>query len=314
MKRYIGKRLLHLLVVILGVTFLTFLIAQAAPSDPAEMSYISRGIAPTQEQLALTREEMGLNDPLIVQYWNWLVKLLHGDLGKSYNNGNGIWQEMTRKLPQTAKLAGSTLFVVILISFPLGVFTAVHQNQWLDYVVRFTSFFGISMPGFWLGLVTMYVFGVVLRIFPIVGKQDLRSMVMPLITLTVPMICSYIRQIRVAIMEELSNDYITGMRSRGVSEKRILYRHVLPNAMPPIITLLGLSIGGLLGGAAIVETIFGWQGIGDMVVSAIRVRDYPVIQAYVLWMAIIYVVTNLLVDIAQYVMDPELRKSSKLGG
>ena len=139
-------------------------------------------------------------------------------------------------------------------------------------------------------------------------------MIMPLITLTIPMVCSYTRQIRVAIIEEMSNDYVTGMRSRGLSENRILYRHVLPNAMPPIITLLGLSIGGLLGGAAIVETIFGWQGIGDMVVSAIRVRDYPVIQAYVLWMAVIYVITNLGVDIIQHLMDPELRKSGKIGG
>lgn len=314
MKKYIGKRLLQLVIVILGVSFLTFLVTQAAPSDPAEMSYISRGIAPTDEQLEAARKEMGLNEPFIVQYWNWLVKLLHGDLGESYNNGNSIMEEMTRKLPQTIKLAGFTLLIVILISFPLGVFTAVHQNEWVDYVVRFISFFGISMPGFWLGLVTMYIFGVVLKLFPIVGKQDFRSMVMPLITLTVPMVCSYTRQIRVAIMEELSNDYITGMRSRGLSEKRILYRHVLPNAMPPIVTLLGLSIGGLLGGAAIVETIFGWQGIGDMVVSAIRVRDYPVIQAYVLWMAVIYVVTNLFVDIAQHLMDPELRKSGRIGG
>lgn len=314
MGKYICKRLLQLFIVILGVTFLTFLVTQSAPSDPAEMSYISRGIAPTEEQLALAREEMGLNEPFIVQYGKWLVKLLHGDLGESYNNGNSILQEMTRKLPHTAKLAGCTLLIVVLISFPLGIATAVHKNEWLDYVVRFTSFFGISMPGFWLGLMTMYFFGVVLKILPIVGKQDFKSMIMPLITLTIPMVCSYTRQIRVAIIEEMSNDYVTGMRSRGLSENRILYRHVLPNAMPPIITLLGLSIGGLLGGAAIVETIFGWQGIGDMVVSAIRVRDYPVIQAYVLWMAVIYVITNLGVDIIQHLMDPELRKSGKIGG
>ena len=161
---------------------------------------------------------------------------------------------------------------------------------------------------------TMYIFGVVLKLLPIVGKQDFRSMIMPVITLGVPMICSYTRQVRVAILEELSSDYIVGIRSRGVKESRVLFCHVLPNAMPPIVTLLGLSIGGLLGGAAIVETIFGWQGIGNMVVSAIRVRDYPVIQAYVVWMAVIYVLTNLFVDVAQHMMDPQLRKSGRIGG
>ena len=314
MRRYILGRLVQLVIVILGVTFLTFLVTQAAPSDPAEMSYLSRGIAPTAEQLAAAREEMGLNKPFLTQYFDWLVRVLHGDLGESYNNGNSIFEEMTRKLPETAKLAGSTLLVVVLISFPLGVLTAVKRNRPIDYIVRFTSFFGISMPGFWLGLMTMYVFGVVLRLLPVVGKQDFRSMIMPVITLSIPMACSYTRQIRVAVMEEMSNDYITGLRSRGLTERTILIRHVLPNAMPPIITLLGLSIGGLLGGAAIVETIFGWQGIGDMVVTAIRVRDYPVIQAYVLWMAVIYVFTNLLVDISQHLMDPQLRKSGKIGG
>ena len=314
MGKYIAKRLLQLIIVILGVTFLTYLVTQATPSDPAEMLFLNMGIVPTDAQLSAARESMGLNDPFIVQYGRWLLNLLRGDLGNSYNTGNSIFMEMTLKLPETIKLAGFTLLVVVLVSFPLGVLTAVKQNRFIDYFVRFISFFGISMPGFWLGLMTMYIFGVVLKLLPIVGKQDFRSMIMPVITLGVPMICSYTRQVRVAILEELSSDYIVGIRSRGVKESRVLFRHVLPNAMPPIVTLLGLSIGGLLGGAAIVETIFGWQGIGNMVVSAIRVRDYPVIQAYVVWMAVIYVLTNLFVDVAQHMMDPQLRKSGRIGG
>ena len=314
MGKYIAKRLLQLIIVILGVTFLTYLVTQATPSDPAEMLFLNMGIVPTDAQLSATRESMGLNDPFIVQYGRWLLNLLQGNLGNSYNTGNSIFMEMTLKLPETIKLAGFTLLVVVVISFPLGVLTAVKQNRFIDYFVRFISFFGISMPGFWLGLMTMYIFGVVLKLLPIVGKQDFRSMIMPVITLGVPMICSYTRQVRVAILEELSSDYIVGIRSRGVKESRVLFCHVLPNAMPPIVTLLGLSIGGLLGGAAIVETIFGWQGIGNMVVSAIRVRDYPVIQAYVVWMAVIYVLTNLFVDVAQHMMDPQLRKSGRIGG
>ena len=314
MGKYIAKRLPQLIIVILGVTFLTYLVTQATPSDPAEMLFLNMGIVPTDAQLSAARESMGLNDPFIVQYGRWLLNLLRGDLGNSYNTGNSIFMEMTLKLPETIKLAGFTLLVVVLVSFPLGVLTAVKQNRFIDYFVRFISFFGISMPGFWLGLMTMYIFGVVLKLLPIVGKQDFRSMIMPVITLGVPMICSYTRQVRVAILEELSSDYIVGIRSRGVKESRVLFRHVLPNAMPPIVTLLGLSIGGLLGGAAIVETIFGWQGIGNMVVSAIRVRDYPVIQAYVVWMAVIYVLTNLFVDVMQHMMDPQLRKSGRIGG
>ena len=314
MKKYIIRRLLQLIIVILGVTFLTYLVTQATPSDPAEMSFLKMGIVPTDAQLQAAREEMGLNDPFLIQYGRWLFKLLRGDLGNSYETGRSILAEMTMKLPETAKLAGFTLLIVVLVSFPLGVLTAVNQNRWIDYLVRFISFFGISMPGFWLGLMTMFIFGVVLRWLPVVGRQDFKSMIMPVITLAVPMICNYTRQIRVAVLEELSSDYVIGIRSRGIREKRVLYCHVLPNAMSPIITLLGLSIGGLLGGAAIVETIFGWQGLGDMVVSAIRVRDYPVIQAYVVWMAIIYVVSNLLVDIAQHLMDPQLRRSGNKGG
>lgn len=309
MKKYIVKRLLQFVIVMLGVSFLTYLVTSATPSDPAEMLYLNMGVVPSDAQLHVAREEMGLNDPFIVQYGRWLMNLLRGDLGESYNTGNSIFVEMALRLPETIKLAGFTLLVVVLVSFPLGVLTAVRQNRFIDYFIRFLSFFGISMPGFWLGLLTMYVLGVALRLLPVVGRQDFRSMLMPVITLGVPMICSYTRQIRVAMLEEMNSDYIIGIRSRGVSEGRILFRHVLPNAMPPIVTLLGLSIGGMLGGAAIVETIFGWQGIGSMVVTAIRVRDYPVIQAYVLWMAVIYVLTNLFVDIAHHWMDPQLRRA-----
>lgn len=309
MKKFILKRLVQMVLVILGVTFLTYLVTWQTPSDPAEMLYLNMGITPTDAQLQAARQDMGLNDPFLVQYARWLGNLLKGDLGESYNTGNSILAELTLKLPQTLKLAGFTLAAVIVVSFPLGLLTAVKRGRFVDYFVRFLSFFGISMPGFWFGLMTMYVLGVVLKLFPVVGKQDFQSMVMPTITLGVPMICSYTRQIRTALLEEMNGDYIIGLRSRGVSERRILLCHVLPNAMPPIITLLGLSIGGLLGGAAIVETIFGWQGIGSMVVTAIRVRDYPVIQAYVLWMAIIYVMVNLLVDIAQHMLDPKLRRT-----
>lgn len=307
MVRYILKRLLQLVVVLLGVTFLTFMITQATPSDAAEMKYVSMGMIPSTELLEKTREEMGLNDPVLIQYGRWLGNVLHGDLGESSKFGESVWTQMTRKLPMTLKLAGVSLIVVIIFSFPLGILSAVKKNKVADYMIRFLSFFGVSMPNFWLALLLMYIFAVRLGWFKVVSTNSVQGMILPVATLTIPMISSYARQIRAALLEELNANYVIGARARGIPERRIIWGHVLPNAILPIVTLLGLSVGHLLGGAAIIETIFSWQGIGNMVVEAIRVRDYPLIQGYVIWMAIIYVMVNLIVDIAYRLLDPQIR-------
>lgn len=307
MLKYIFKRIVQLFIVLLGVTFLTFIITQAAPSDAAEMKYVSMGMMPSAELLEKTREEMGLNDPVLVQYVRWLDNVLHGDLGESSKFGESVWTQMTKKLPMTLKLAGVSMVVLIVIAFPLGILSAVKKNKAADYVIRFLSFFGISMPNFWLALLLMYIFAVRLGWFKVVSVDSLQGMVLPVATLTIPMISSYARQIRTALLEELNANYVTGARARGIPESRIIWGHVLPNAILPIITLIGLSVGHLLGGAAIIETIFSWQGIGNMVVEAIRVRDYPLIQGYVIWMALIYVTVNLIVDIAYRCLDPQIR-------
>lgn len=307
MVRYILKRLLQLVVVLLGVTFLTFMITQATPSDAAEMKYVSMGMMPSTELLEKTREEMGLNDPVLIQYGRWLGNVLHGDLGESSKFGESVWTQMTRKLPMTLKLAGVSLIVVIVFSFPLGILSAVKKNKVADYMIRFLSFFGVSMPNFWLALLLMYIFAVRLGWFKVVSTNSVQGMILLVATLTIPMISSYARQIRAALLEELNANYVIGARARGIPERRIIWGHVLPNAILPIVTLLGLSVGHLLGGAAIIETIFSWQGIGNMVVEAIRVRDYPLIQGYVIWMAIIYVTVNLIVDIAYRLLDPQIR-------
>lgn len=307
MVRYILKRILQLVVVLLGVTFLTFMITQATPSDAAEMKYVSMGMMPSTELLEKTREEMGLNDPVLIQYGRWLGNVLHGDLGESSKFGESVWTQMTRKLPMTLKLAGVSLIVVIVFSFPLGILSAVKKNKVADYMIRFLSFFGVSMPNFWLALLLMYIFAVRLGWFKVVSTNSVQGMILPVATLTIPMISSYARQIRAALLEELNANYVIGARARGIPERRIIWGHVLPNAILPIVTLLGLSVGHLLGGAAIIETIFSWQGIGNMVVEAIRVRDYPLIQGYVIWMAIIYVMVNLIVDIAYRLLDPQIR-------
>lgn len=307
MIRYIFKRLAQLVIVLLGVTFLTFLVTQAAPSDAAEMKYISMGMMPSVELLEETREEMGLNDPILVQYGRWLVNVLQGNLGDSTKYSEPVLTQMMKKLPMTLKLAGVSGLVMILVAFPLGVLSAVKKNKITDYIIRFVSFFGVSMPNFWLGLLLMYVLAVRLGWFKVVSTNDALGMVMPVLTLTIPLISNYVRQIRTAVLEELSANYVIGARARGIPEWKIIFFHVLPNAMLPIITLIGLSVGHLLGGTAIIETLFSWQGIGNMVVEAIRVRDYPLIQGYVIWMAIIYVVVNLIVDISYRLLDPQIR-------
>ncbi len=312
MIKFIVKRLIQLFFVLLGVSFLTFIVTQATPSDPAEMKYAVLGVVPSQELLEETRTEMGLNDPVLVQYGRWLVNLLHGDLGESSKYGEPVLSQMARKIPATLKLAGISGLVMILVSVPLGVYTAVKKNKFSDYLIRILSFGGISMPNFWLALLLMYVFAIRLGWLNVISGDTAKDMILPVATVCIPLISRYIRQIRAAILEELNSDYVIGARARGIPEHRILFRHVLTNAMLPIITLMGLSIGGLLGGTAIVETIFSWRGIGDMVVQGIRVRDYQLIQGYVLWMAVVYVIVNLLVDIAYQIFDPQIRLKKKV--
>ncbi len=312
MIKFIGKRLFQLIFVLLGVSFLTFIVTQATPSDPAEMKYAVLGIVPSPELLEETREEMGLNDPILVQYGKWLTNVLQGDLGESAKYGEPVLSQMARKIPATLKLAGVSGLIMILISFPLGMYTAVKKNKFSDYLIRILSFGGISLPNFWLALLLMYVFAIRLGWLNVISGDTGKDMILPIATVSIPLISRYIRQIRAAILEELSSDYVIGARARGIPERSILFRHVLTNAMLPIITLMGLSIGGLLGGTAIVETIFSWRGIGDMVVQGIRVRDYQLIQGYVLWMAVIYVTVNLLVDIAYQLLDPQIRLKKKI--
>lgn len=307
MKKIILNRIIQLFFVLLGVSFLTFIVAHATPNDPAEMKYAVLGIIPDEELLEQTREEMGLNDPILVQYGRWLKNVLQGDLGESTKYGEPVFSQMIRKLPMTIKLALISGLVMILLSFPLGVYTAVKKNKFSDYLIRFLSFIGMSMPNFWLALILMYVFSVKLGWFNVISKDNYKDMVLPITTLVISLVSTYIRQVRAAILEELNSDYVVGARARGIPERTILFRHVMANALLPIITLMGLSIGNLLGGTAVIETIFSWRGIGDMVVEGIRVRDYHLIQGYVLWMAVIYVGVNLLVDIVQQVLDPQVR-------
>ena len=210
-------------------------------------------------------------------------------------------------LPATFKLAVVSMFLMLLIALPLGILSALYKNKLADYVIRTVSFFGISMPGFWVGLLLMYIFSLKLKILPVMGDSGWTSIILPSATLTVAMASKYTRQLRASILEEISQNYVVGARSRGIGKWCILLKHVLKCSLLSIITLLGLSLGSLLGGTAIVETIFSWPGVGKLAVEGIFTRDYPLIQGYVVWMTLIYVFVNLAVDISYYILDPRIR-------
>lgn len=307
MTKYVIRRVLQLLIVLFGVTLLTFILINAAPSDPAEMRFISKGITPPPDILARTREEMGLNQPFITRYFIWLFGVLRGDLGDSVKFSEPVLVQLGKKLPYTLMLAGVSSAFMIMISLPLGILAAVKKNKTVDYVIRGATFIGMSMPEFWLGLLLMYFFAVKLGWLKVVSQTNAAGLILPSMTLVIIISSIYIRHIRTAVLEELNSNYVIGARARGLKESQIIFRHVIPNAIPGIIIMFGLSVGGLLGGSAIIETLFSWQGIGSMVVEAIRVRDYSLIQGYAIWMAVIYVFINLAVDIACRALDPQAR-------
>lgn len=307
MGRYIVKRLLQLVAVLFGITFLTFLLTYLSPGDPARLMLMSTGITPSDELVRQVRVELGLDKPFLVRYGTWLAQVAAGDFGTSYKYDRPVMEVLLARLPATLRLTGSAMLLVILISFPLGIISAVRRNQWLDYMIRLFSFAGLSMPSFWLGMLLMLVFGVQLKLLPVMGSSGWNSLILPAVTLAIPLIAQYSRQIRAAMLEETSQNYVMGARARGVKESIIIWRHILPNSLLPIVTLLGMTTGALLGGAAIVESLFVWPGVGQMAVDAIFTRDYPLIQGYVIWMAIIYVTLNLLVDLWTHLRDPRIR-------
>ena len=308
-KENLGRRLLQILIVLFGISFFTFGLTYLSPGDPAEIMLTECGNIPTPELLEQTRAELGLDKPFLVQYGNWLKGVLTGDMGKSYSMKVPVVEKLVSCFFPTLKLALASLLIMILFSIPLGILSAVYHNRWPDYLVRGLTFFGVSVPNFWIGLILLSIFGVQLRWVTVSGgSTDFKSLVLPAVTLAIAMSAKYTRQVRIAVLEELQQDYVTGARMRGISEKKILWKHVLPNATLPLVTLLGLSLGSLLGGTAVVEIIYNWPGLGSMAVKAISCRDYPLVQGYVLWIALLYMGINLLVDLSYERLDPRLKE------
>ena len=309
MKRKIGYRLAHIFLVLLGVSFLSFLLMYVSPGDPVRAMYAVSGSIPSEEVLEQTREELGLNNPFFIQYGNWISNCLRGDFGTSYSKGEAVATLLMERVMPTIQLALLSLVIMVLVAVPIGVYSALRQNSMLDYLSRGTTFISISMPNFWVGLLLLYVVAMKLGWLPVVSNQmNFQRLILPAVTLAIAMAGKYARQVRAAILEELRQDYVAGARARGLSERCVLWCHVLPNAVLPLITMLGLSLGSLLGGTAVVEVIFSYPALGSLAISAITSRDYPLIQGYVLWIALIYMAVNLVVDLSYNRLDPRLRK------
>ena len=307
MKKYILKRFLQLIPVLLGITFLSFAMMRVAGSDAITELYGDKG-AVAQEVIDAKRAELGLDQPFLTQYFAWLGGLLTGDMGVSYVSGRNVFGTFVSKLPATLLLTALSIVATVLISIPLGVLAAVRHDKFTDYFLRFFSFVGNALPNFFVALLLMQVFSIHWKLFPVISSgTTLQSAVLPTLTLAVAMSAKYMRQVRATVLEELSKDYVTGAKARGIRGRVVLWKSVLKSSMLTIITLLALSIGSLLGGTAIIESIFMWDGVGKLAVDAITMRDYPLIQAYVVWMAIIYVMVNLITDLLYHALDPRIR-------
>ena len=311
MKKYVVRRLLLLIPILFGITFLSFAMMRIAGSDVVLQRAEASGVTLTPEVIAAQRTELGLDQPFLVQYFRWLGGFLTGDLGTSYVSGNDVFETFLSKLPATLLLTGTSVLLTVVISVPLGILSAVKQNRLTDDLLRFCSFIGNSLPNFFVALVLMYVFSIRFPVFPVISSGvSLQSAALPTLTLAIAMSAKYLRQVRAAVLDELNKEYVTGARARGVRFSVTLWKSVLRACLVTILTLLALSVGSLLGGTAIVESIFMWDGVGKLAVDAINMRDYPMIQAYVVWMALIYVIVNLITDLSYRMLDPRIR----LGG
>ena len=307
MRRSIIRRVLQFIPVLLGITFLAFLLIYLSPSDPVSVRMSAGGISVSPEIMESMRRSMGLDRPLLVQYGDWLWNILHGNMGKSYITDADVLDQILKALPYTLKMAGASLLLTLCISIPVGILTAAMQNSKFDYVVRVMAFVGNALPNFIIALCLMFIFSYRLGWIPVLATTKPIGLVLPALTLALVMSSRYIRQIRAAMLDELGKGYVVGLRSRGLSETTILYKNVLKNIMVTVITLTGISLGSLLGGTVIVETVFTWPGLGSLIMEGISQRDYPVVQAVIVWMASAFMVVNLLTDIFYTVFNPKIK-------
>ena len=301
------RRCAQFIPVFFGITVLSFTLIHLAPSDPVSVRLSLGGIAVDPVTAAQMRTDMGLDRPLPIQYGDWLIRFLHGDMGTSYRSDRPVAAMLLQALPYTLAIAASAMLLTLLISLPLGIAIAAYRNSALDCIVRFLTFIGNAVPSFIVGILLMFLFSYQLGWIPVLAGNSPIGMVLPTAALALIMSARYIRQIRAATLDELAKDYIIGLRARGITERRILFGNVLKNIMGIVITLTAISVGSLLGGVVIIETLFSRPGVGSLLMTAINSRDYPVIQAAVVWMVLAYFVVNLLADLSYRRFNPRVR-------
>ncbi len=304
MLKYIGRRLLMLIPVLLGVTFIVFSIMYMTPGDPAQLIL---GESAPPEAVAELRTDMGLDDPFIVQYGRFIKNAVQGDFGKSYTTKRDVFSEIFARFPNTLKLAGVGVALAIAIGIPVGIISATRQYSFIDSASMIGALLGVSMPNFWLGLMMILLFSVNLGWLPSSGSETMKHIILPAITLGTGSAAIITRMTRSSMLEVIRQDYIRTARAKGVAEKKVINKHALKNALIPVITVVGLQFGYLLGGAVLTETVFSWPGVGRLLVEAIRQKDTPTVLASVVFMATTFSFVNLLVDVLYAYVDPRIK-------
>lgn len=306
MLRYISNRLIGLIIVLIGVTVLTFIFSNISTVDPAEAFARRNILNPTPMQIEELREEMGLNLPVYRQYFHWMGESMKGNLGISLLTKNPVSADIAKKMPATLSIVGVAFFWIIVITLPISILSAVKQNGVFDHVARVVTIFGISMPNFWLGFIMLIAFAVVVPIFNVVDYGNFKSIILPSLTLAIPVISSSIRLFRATILLNMNKDFVTYAKARGISKTNIIWKHILKNSLPPMITLMCQNLGYMIAGSAIVESVFSWPGIGSHLVEAIVGRDLPTINGCVLVIAVIFVLSNLFADVVNIMLNPKI--------
>ncbi len=310
-RAYLLYRTATSLVVLAGVSGLTFALTFLTPGDPAETILRQQyGQTPPPDVVDAFRKKHGLDEPFVVQYLDWLSNILRGDFGTSYYSDREVISLLAEAIPPTVELAVAAMVVALVIAVPAGVLSAVHQGEWIDSLSQFSALAGISMPNFWLGYLLIIMFSLHLSLFPVAGSGGISYLVLPAITLGTGMSAIIMRLVRMSLLEVLEKPYVDMARSKGLNERIVIYKHALRNALIPVVTVVGLQFGFVLNGAVVVEIVFQRPGLGTLLVDAIFVRDYPVVQGAVLVISVLFVITNALVDLSYQYLDPRIQ----LGG
>lgn len=308
MTRYLFRRLLMTIPLLLMISLIAFALIQLSPSDPAEVALRVNMVEPTEQAIAAMRHELGLDQPLWRQYFSWLGRSLHLDFGASFVTRASVWRELMTALPATLRLAACALAMILLFSLSFALLCVATRGRWLDKRLRALLFLLTAMPNYWVGLLLIWLLSVKLNWLPVGGMESPEAVILPALTLALGYIGTYVRLLRSSMLGQLNQPYVAYAKARGLTDWRILWRHVLINALYSPLVALGMSIPRLIAGTLIIENVFSWPGLGRLCVTAIFNRDYPIIQAYVLLMALLFVAANFIIDLLQMRLDPRLRR------